>query len=57
MFIVFLMFIGLALLIAVAFWSWNAWTSRAEDRKETSTLRSARQQSEPNTVKRGVGIN
>jgi hypothetical protein len=57
MFIVILMFIGLALLIGVAFWSWNAWTSRAEDRKENATLRSSRQQSEPNTVKRGVGIN
>jgi hypothetical protein len=57
MVIVILTFIGVALLIGVAFWCWNGWSSPAEDRKETATLRGARQQSQPNTMKRGVGIN
>jgi hypothetical protein len=57
MVIVILMFIGIALLIGVAFWCWSGWSSRAEDRRETATLRSGRQRSEPNTMKRGVGIN
>jgi hypothetical protein len=55
--IVILTFVGIALLMGVTFWCWNAWSSRAEDRKETATIRSGRQQTAPNTMKRGVGIN
>ena len=55
--IVILIFLGIGLLLGASFWFWNAWSSRAEDRRETAKLRSGRQQSEPNTMKRGVGIN
>lgn len=55
--IVILAFLGIALFLGIAFWCWNAWSSRAEDRKETATLRSGRQRSEPNTMKRGIGVN
>ena len=55
--IIALTFVGIALLIGIAFWCWSAWSSRAEDQKETATLRSGRQQTAPNTMKRGVGIN
>jgi uncharacterized membrane protein YccC len=52
MVIIILTFLGIVLMLGAAFWSWNAWSSRAEDRRETATLRS-----EPNTMKRGIGIN
>jgi hypothetical protein len=55
--IVILTFLGIGLLLGASFWFWNAWSSRAEDRKETATLRRGRQRSEPNTMKRGAGIN
>ena len=55
--IVILIFVGIVLLLGIAFWCWNAWSSRAEDRKETATIRSGRQQTAPNTMKRGTGIN
>ena len=55
--IVILTFLGIGLLLGASFWCWNAWSSRAEDRKETATLRRGRQRSEPNTMKRGIGIN
>jgi hypothetical protein len=57
MVIIILTFLGIALLIGAAFWCWSAWSSRAEDRKETATLRSGRQETAPNAMKRGVGIN
>jgi hypothetical protein len=47
-------FIGVALLIGLAFWSWNSWSSHAEDQRETATLRSGRQAVAPNTMKRGT---
>ena len=55
--IIILTFIGVAFLVGLSFWLWSAWSSRAEDRRETATLRSGRQQTAPNTMKRGVGIN
>jgi hypothetical protein len=55
--IVILIFLGIGLLLGASFWFWNAWSSRAEDRKETAKLRSGRQHSESNTMKRGAGIN
>jgi hypothetical protein len=55
--IIILTFVGVALLIGIAFWCWSAWSSRAEDRKETANIRRGRQQTAPNTMKRGVGIN
>ena len=57
MVIIILTFLGIVLTLGVALWCWNAWSSRAEDRKETATLRSGRQRNEPNTMKRGIGIN
>ena len=55
--IIILTFLGIVLTLGAAFWSWNAWSSRAEDRRETAVLRSGRQRNEPNTMKRGIGIN
>ena len=57
MVIIILTFVGIALLLGATFWCWNAWSSRAEDRNETATMRSGRQQTARNTMKRGVGIN
>jgi hypothetical protein len=57
MVIIGLIFVGIALLMGVTFWCWNSWSSRAEDRRETATIRSGRQQTAPNTMKRGIGIN
>ena len=57
MIIVILVFVGIALLLGATFWCWSAWSSRAEDRRETATLRSGRQETAPNTMKRGIGIN
>jgi hypothetical protein len=53
MVIIGLIFVGTALLMGVTFWCWNSWSSRAEDRKETATIRSGRQQTASNTMKRG----
>jgi hypothetical protein len=57
MVIIILTFVGIALLIGITFWCWSAWSSRAEDRRETATLRNGRQHTAPNTMKRGIGIN
>jgi hypothetical protein len=57
MVIIILAFVGIALLIGIAFWCWSGWSSRSEDRRETATLRNGRQQTAPNTMKRGIGIN
>jgi hypothetical protein len=57
MMIIGLIFVGIALLMGLTFWCWNSWSSQAEDRKETATIRSGRQQTVPNTMKRGIGIN
>ena len=57
MVIIGLIFVGIALLMGLTFWCWNSWSSRAEDQRETATIRSGRQQTAPNTMKRGVGIN
>jgi hypothetical protein len=56
MVIIGLTFIGIALLIGLAFWSWNSWSSHAEDQRETATLRSGRQAVAPNTMKRGTDL-
>jgi hypothetical protein len=56
MVIIGLIFVGIALLMGVTFWCWNSWSSRAEDRRETATIRSGRQQTAPNTMKRGVDL-
>jgi hypothetical protein len=37
MVIIGLIFIGIALLIGLAFWSWNSWTSNDRDRIESGT--------------------
>ena len=57
MVIIILTFLGIVLTLGAALWCWNAWSSPAEDRRETATLRSGRQRNEPNTMKRGIGIN
>jgi len=57
MVIIGLIFFGIALVLGLTFWCWNSWSSWAEDRKETETIRSGRQETAPNTMKRGVGIN
>jgi hypothetical protein len=57
MMIIGLIFVGIALLMGLTFWCWNSWSSPAEDRRETATIRSGRQQTTPNTMKRGIGIN
>lgn len=57
MVIIMLTFLAIALLIGLAFWSWNAWNSPARDRSESAHLRETRQATQPNTMKRGIGIN
>ncbi|MDQ1451059.1 MAG: hypothetical protein QOK38_925 [Acidobacteriaceae bacterium] len=57
MVIIGLTFTGIALLLGLAFWSWNSWSSQAEDQRETARLRSGRQTVAHNTMKRGIGIN
>jgi Tfp pilus assembly protein PilO len=54
MVIICLLCVGIVLAIGLAFWCWNSWSSLAEDRKETATLRSGRQAVAPNTMKRGT---
>jgi hypothetical protein len=56
MVIIGLIFIGIALLIGLAFWSWNSWTSNDRDRIESGHLRSGRQMVAPNTMKRGTDL-
>jgi hypothetical protein len=56
MVIIGLIFVGIALLMGFTFWCWNSWSSHAEDRRETATIRSGRQQTATNTMKRGTDI-
>jgi hypothetical protein len=56
MVIIGLAFIGIALLLGLALWSWNAWGSPARDHGESAHLRSGRQVVLPNTMKRGTDI-
>jgi hypothetical protein len=56
MVIIGLIFVGIALLMGLTFWCWNSWSSPAEDRRETATIRSGRQQTASNTMKRGTDI-
>ncbi len=56
MVIIGLIFVGIALLMGLTFWCWNSWSSHAEDRRETATIRSGRQQTATNTMKRGTDI-
>jgi hypothetical protein len=56
MVIIGLIFVGIALLMGLTFWCWNSWSSNAEDRRETATLRSGRQMVAPNTMKRGTDL-
>jgi hypothetical protein len=56
MVIIGLTFIGVALLIGLAFWSWNSWASNDRDRIESGHLRNGRQMVAPNTMKRGTDL-
>jgi hypothetical protein len=56
MVIIGLICVGIALFLGLTFWLWNSWSSSAEDRKETATLRSGRQMVAPNTMKRGTDV-
>jgi hypothetical protein len=56
MVIICLLCVGIMLMIGLAFWSWNSWSSHAEDQRETATLRSRRQAVAPNTMKRGTDL-
>jgi hypothetical protein len=56
MVIICLLCVGIMLMIGLAFWSWNSWSSPAEDQRETATLRSGRQAVAPNTMKRGTDL-
>jgi hypothetical protein len=51
-----LIFLGIALLMGLAFWSWNSWTSNDRDHIESAHLQSGRQTVAPNTMKRGTDI-
>jgi hypothetical protein len=56
MVIICLLCVGIMLMIGLAFWSWNSWSSHAEHQRETATLRSGRQAVAPNTMKRGTDL-
>jgi hypothetical protein len=55
--IIVLVAIGIGLVVGLAFWGSNRWSSRSRDREKTADLRAGRDMAASETVKRGTGIN
>ena len=55
--IVLLIVLGVAVLVILAFFAVNRWSSGGRDREKNADLRTSRQMTEPNTESRGPGIN
>jgi hypothetical protein len=55
--IVILIAIGIALLLILAFFAVNGWSSFARDREKSAALRNNRQMPGQSTESRGTGIN
>jgi hypothetical protein len=55
--IVLLIILGTAMLLILAFFAANGWSSFARDREKSAELRRNRQMAEPGRGTRGTGIN
>jgi hypothetical protein len=55
--IVLLIILGTAMLLILAFFAANGWSSFARDREKSAGLRTNRQMTPPGTEDRGTGIN
>ena len=55
--ILILIAIGIALLLILAFFAMNGWSSFARDREKSAALRANRQMDQPTREGRGTGIN
>jgi uncharacterized membrane protein YccC len=55
--IVLIVAIGVAILLVLAFFAMNRWSSPSRDRQKSEALRTNRQMTEPERENRGTGIN
>jgi hypothetical protein len=55
--IVLLIILGTAILLILAFFAANGWSSFTRDREKSAELRRNRQMTPPGTEERGTGIN